>query len=152
MICFLRLGLRFPERVCYEDVVYVARLLCECGRLVTVPGPCYYYWMRTDSTINSVQTSRKQRDKYEAHKQFVAYADRHGIPLDARSATSRGAITASVFSWLKIKDNGWRIAYKLLGFIPVHWYSVRSGDGCPRAVAPGEPLVTVAFDAKRIHP
>lgn len=145
----LRLGLRFPERVCYEDVVYVSRLLCECGRLVTVPGPCYYYWMRTDSTINSVQTSRKQRDKYEAHKQFVAYADRHGIPLDARFRDITRRDFRFGISWLKIKDNGWRIAYKLLGFIPVHWYSVRSGDGSPRAVAPGEPL-TVAFDAKRI--
>ena len=39
----LRLGLRFRERVCYEDVEYTMRVLCEGGDAVTVPDVVYRY-------------------------------------------------------------------------------------------------------------
>ncbi len=145
----LRLGLRFRERVYYEDVEYVSRLLCECGPLVTVPGPCYYYWLRTDSTINGAQTARKQRDRYEAHKRFVAYADLHGIAVDGRFRDITLRDYRFGISWLKVKDNGWRITHKLLGFLPVKWRSARPDRYAERAAA-AEKGLTVAFDAKRI--
>ena len=80
----LRLGLRFRERVCYEDVEYTMRLLGEGGVLVTVPDVVYRYVVNGASITKSRQTPKKQQDKYLAHKAFVAYADARGIRLDAR--------------------------------------------------------------------
>lgn len=71
----LRLGLRFRERVCYEDVEYTMRLLGEGGVLVTVPDVVYRYVVNGASITKSRQTPKKQQDKYLAHKAFVAYVD-----------------------------------------------------------------------------
>lgn len=80
----LGIGLRFREHVVYEDVNYVMRSLCETNRLVTVPGPCYRYIAHGGSTTKSSQTVQKQRNKYDAHREFVAYADAHGLRLAPR--------------------------------------------------------------------
>lgn len=66
----LRLGLRFRERVCYEDVEYTMRLLGEGGVLVTVPDVVYRYVVNGASITKSRQTPKKQQDKYLAHKAF----------------------------------------------------------------------------------
>ena len=80
----LELGLRFEEGVQYEDVGYLARALGEMGWLVTVPGPAYHYVSRRSSTVKSRQTARKQAERYRALHDFIAYADRIGVPLQPR--------------------------------------------------------------------
>lgn len=119
----LRLGLRFRERVCYEDVEYMMRLLGECDRLVTVPGAVYHYMFNAASITKSRQTPKKQRDKYEAHKHFVAYADRIGLPL----APKYRSVTRRLFEWggvtlLKQKECDGVRTWRLFDFIPL-WRS-----------------------------
>lgn len=57
----LRLGLRFRERVCYEDVEYTMRLLGEGGVLVTVPDVVYRYVVNGASITKSRQTPKSSR-------------------------------------------------------------------------------------------
>ena len=116
----LRLGLRFRERVCYEDVEYTMRLLGEGGVLVTVPDVVYRYVVNGASITKSRQTPKKQQDKYLAHKAFVAYVDARGIRLDARfRRITRRSFGRWGLTWLKIKECGDRQTFRLFDLIPV---------------------------------
>lgn len=116
----LRLGLRFRERVCYEDVEYTMRVLGEGGRLVTVPDVVYRYMVNGASITKSRQTPKKQQDRYLAHKALVAYADVHGIPLDARfRRITRRKYDRWGLTWLKIKECGDRSTWRLFDLIPI---------------------------------
>lgn len=119
----LRLGLRFPEQVYYEDVAYVMRLLGECDRVVTVPGVAYHYMYNPASITKSRQTPKKQRDKYEAQRAFVAYADRIGLRLDSRyrSVTRRMYLFYGL-TLLKQKECDGVRTWRLFDLIPV-WRS-----------------------------
>lgn len=119
----LRLGLRFPERVYYEDVVYVMRLLGECDRVVTVPGVAYHYMYNPASITKSRQTPKKQRDKYEAQRAFVTYADRIGLRLAPRyrSVTRRMYLFCGL-TLLKQKECDGVRTWRLFDLIPV-WRS-----------------------------
>lgn len=117
-----RLGLRFREHVPYEDVEYTMRVLCEGGRLVTVPGPYYRYMVRGGSITKSVQTPQKQAARYRAHKAFVAYCDAHGIALARKHRT----LTKRYYAWfgitlLKIKDRDGLLIARLFDCLPV-WF------------------------------
>ena len=124
----LRLGLRFREQVCFEDVEYTMRVLAESGLLVTVPGTAYHYIFNSGSITKSSQTPKKQEDRYRAHKAFVAYADAHGIRLDkrrrriARRFWSLGGVTL-----LKIRECDGRETWRLFDAIPV--FFKRKSDG-----------------------
>ena len=127
----LRLGLRFRERVCYEDVEYTMRLLGEGGVLVTVPDVVYRYVVNGASITKSRQTPKKQQDKYLAHKAFVAYVDARGIRLDARfRRITRRSFGRWGLTWLKIKECGDRETYRLFDLIPVWRKRVTDKQAC----------------------
>lgn len=116
----LQMGLRFRERVCYEDVEYTMRLLGESESLVTVPDVVYRYVVNGASITKSRQTPKKQQDKYLAHKAFVAYADARGIRIDARfRRIPRRTYDRWGLTWLKVKECGDRATYRLFDLIPV---------------------------------
>lgn len=116
----LRLGLRFRERVCYEDVEYTMRVLGEGGTLVTVPDVVYRYMVNGASITKSRQTPKKQLDRYLAHKALVAYADARGIPLDARfRRVTRRVYDRWGLTWLKIKECDGRSTWRLFDLIPI---------------------------------
>lgn len=116
----LRLGLRFRERVCYEDVEYTMRVLGEGGTLVTVPDVVYRYMVNAASITKSRQTPKKQQDRYLAHKALVAYADARGIPLDARfRRVTRRVYDRWGLTWLKIKECDGRSTWRLFDLIPI---------------------------------
>ncbi|HIY14355.1 MAG TPA: glycosyltransferase [Candidatus Alistipes cottocaccae] len=126
----LDLGLRFRERVCYEDVEYMMRLLGECGRLVTVPGVVYHYMFNATSITKSRQTPKKQQDKYEAHRHFVAYADRIGLRLAPRYRS----VTRRLFEWcgvtlLKQKECDGVRTWRLFDFLPIWRTHEKEGNG-----------------------
>ena len=116
----LRLGLRFRERVCYEDVEYTMRVLCEGGDAVTVPDVVYRYVVNATSITKSRQTPKKQQDKYLAHKAFAGYMAAHGLHLDARfRRITRRTYDRWGITWLKIKECGDRQTFRLFDLIPV---------------------------------
>lgn len=120
----LRVGLRFAEGVCYEDVMFVTRALCECGRLVTVPQLSYCYVLNEQSTVKSHQTLEKQLQKYNAHKSMVHYVAQQGIeiPMRYRHITVRQYTTLFGLCLWKIKECGNRRTLRLFDLIPLwHW-------------------------------
>ena len=118
----LRLGLRFRERVCYEDVEYTMRVLCEGGCVVTVPDVVYRYMVNGASITKSRQTPKKQQDRYLAHKAFVEYMDAHGIRLDARfRRITRRTYDRWGLTWLKVKEEDSCSTYRLFDLIPIWW-------------------------------
>lgn len=116
----LKAGIRFREHAVYEDVEYLAQVLYSLGRLVTVPDAVYHYMVHGASTTKSHQSPQKQRDKFEAHKSFIAFADLHGIRIGRlfRDITRREYTLGSI-CLLKIKDNGHRLSYRLFDLLPV---------------------------------
>ncbi|WP_064975434.1 glycosyltransferase family 2 protein [Alistipes provencensis] len=118
----LRLGLRFRERVCYEDVEYTMRVLCEGGNVVTVPDVVYRYVVNATSITKSRQTPKKQQDKYLAHKAFADYMAAHGLHLDARFRhITRRTYDRWGITWLKLKECGDRQTFRLFDLIPIWW-------------------------------
>lgn len=77
-------GIRFRERAVYEDVEYLTQILAALGLLVIVPTTTYWYLVHGNSTTKSRQTPQKQLDKYNAHRQFIAFADAHGVRVAPR--------------------------------------------------------------------
>ena len=119
----LRMGLWFAEGVCYEDVMFVIRALCESNRLVTVPHLSYCYVLNAQSTVKSHQTLQKQLQKYAAHKSMVHYVTQHGIeiPMRYRHITVRQTMLLGLCLW-KIKECDNKRTLRLFDLIPLwHW-------------------------------
>lgn len=116
----LQLGLRFKEHVQYEDVEYIMQVLGELGDLVTVPGSCYHYMVRGNSTVKGRNTIEKQWNKYIAHKNFVRYADLKGLSLKQKYRS----FTKRVYGWggiclLKLKECDGVETWRLFDILPV---------------------------------
>lgn len=156
-----QLNLLFREKVCYEDVDYVVRILCESKTLVTVPDVVYWYVVNPNGITKSLQTLKKQQDKYEAHKFMVEYLDSQNVPIASkyrripkRSFMFLGICLFAIKEWKRIE---W---WLLFNGIPI-WRRrlLPSANSKPHPVANGTPRIiggsgddglTIAFDAKRI--
>lgn len=116
-----RLGLRFEEAVCYEDVMFLARVFCQMGKLVTVPDLYYMYVNQSTGITKGRQTLKKQTDKYLAHKAFVEYCAQQGIviPSSFKNLTVRFWSFMGLTT-LKIKERGSRRTWKLFDLIPIY--------------------------------
>ncbi|MBO4561657.1 MAG: HAD-IA family hydrolase [Bacteroidaceae bacterium] len=113
-------GLRFPEKVYYEDATYTFRLLCVSGRLVTVPGPQYIYIHHPGSIVHSHQTPVKQRDKYNAHKEVARIAREYGVELPAKFLNiTKRHWSLGPLCLLKIREREGVETFYLFDFIPV---------------------------------
>jgi HAD superfamily hydrolase (TIGR01509 family) len=113
-------GLRFPEKVFYEDATYTFRLLCVSGRLVTVPGPQYIYIHHPGSIVHSRQTPVKQRDKYNAHKEVARIAAKYGVQLpDKFLNITKRHWSIGPLCLLKIREREGVETFRLFDFIPV---------------------------------
>ena len=115
-----RLGLRFAQGVFYEDAVYVFRLMCGSGRLVTVPEAQYIYIHHRGSTVHSHQTPAKQLDKYRAHKEVERIASEYGVELpDKFLNITKRHWDLGPLCLLKIRERKGVETFRLFDFIPV---------------------------------
>lgn len=122
----LREGLRYREKVFYEDVYFLTMALIQSGKFVTVPDTYYSYIIRGNSTTKGTQTPKKQHDKYLAHKEFISLCDKYGIlvPRRYRNITKRFTALGPVTVW-KVKENDRYTTYRLFDFIPVWKKAIR---------------------------
>lgn len=116
-----QIGLRFEQGVYYEDVMFMARVFCEMGALVTVPHVYYMYVNQSTGITKGAQTPKKQLDKYHAHKSFVEYCRANNITIDAK----RKNITVRYWAFmgitlLKIKECKNVRTWRLFDFLPVY--------------------------------
>ncbi len=123
----VRSGIRFREYAQYEDVEYLMQVLVGLGRLVTVPGTVYHYVVHGASTTKSTQTPKKQADKYNAHKAFVAYMDSRGLALARRHRNlTRRIYSLGRLPIMKVKECDGRRSYLLFSLLPVWWRKVKN--------------------------
>ena len=119
----LGLGVRFPENCQHEDVYYLPQVLAGVEWLVTVPGPVYHYVVRRGSLMKSRQSARQQREKYKAHRFFIAYADRIGLPLaPAQRTVTKRCWSLGGWVLLRIRECDGRRTWRLFDLLPV-WRS-----------------------------
>lgn len=55
---FTQSGLRFPERIWYEDFRMATKLLCEAETIVSLDEPYYFYLQRMGSTMQNTNCER----------------------------------------------------------------------------------------------
>ncbi len=121
------MNLRFREKVCYEDVEYIMRVIAESGTMVTVPDITYHYMVNGSGITKSAQTPKKQADKYNAHKAFVAYMDSHGLALARRHRNlTRRIYSLGRLPLVKVKECDGRRSYLLFSLLPVWWCKVKN--------------------------
>lgn len=115
------LGLRFEENVCYEDVMFIARALCQMGRLVTVPDVNYIYINQSNGITKGKQTPKKQNDRYVAHLMFSKFCDQNNIYIKPKyhNVTVRywSVLGATL---LKITECRGERTWRLFDFIPLY--------------------------------
>lgn len=116
----LSTGIRFEERVQYEDVMYSSQVMAAARRLVTVPEATYRYIQRFGSTMAARQTVQQQLDRYRAAKSFVQFADRIGLKVAPKHRTFLYRVwKLGRINLLKIKECNDRQTFLLLGVLPI---------------------------------
>lgn len=117
----LESGIRFEERVQYEDVMYSSQVVAAARRLVTVPEATYHYIRRFGSTMASRQSKKQQLDRYNAAKQFVAFADRIGLKINPKQRTFVYRVwKLGRINLLKITECDGIQTYRLMGILPIY--------------------------------
>lgn len=116
----LDLGVHFRPHVAFEDVEFTMKVLCQGGRMVTVPGVCYHYRIHGDSITKSRQTPKKQRDKYKAHRRFILYVQDYGVRLSSHfvSVTYRSRSWGHLLLYT-LKCDGRQRVWRLFNLIPI---------------------------------
>lgn len=123
---FLRdAGIAFRKGVFYEDVAFFMKAFFFSGKAVYVQDIAYRYLVRGNSTTKVRQSSERQRNRYEALRDFVLFCDEKGIelPYRYRNVPVRYFSLGPVTLW-KLRSDGLRKTLYLFDFIPL--YAVRT--------------------------
>ncbi|MDR2781035.1 MAG: glycosyltransferase [Holosporaceae bacterium] len=111
--------IRFPEGKSFEDIAFTIRAIYFLGKLVTVPGTTYYYWVNYQSTTR-VMTDNKQQDLLAARQDFIEFSRKHHINCNEKWYIKRKIVyrifnipVMKVYEWETIKK------YYLFSVIPV---------------------------------
>ncbi len=113
-----RQNLKFIEGMMFEDVPFTARFLFNCGKVVTVPGVCYHYWVNPKSICRDLK-DEAQIDMLKAREDFTKFSRENHIICDERAYIKSktfyrlfGIVILKVYEWETIKK------YYLFGLIP----------------------------------
>lgn len=72
-------GIYFPERVWYEDLRTVLKLILFAERVVKLESePLYYYFQRSDSIMHTPDYGRMVKERTEAVDELITFYKRHG--------------------------------------------------------------------------
>ncbi len=113
-------GIRFQEKVMFEDIDFVARSIFASNRVVTVPGTCYRYIYNGESTVKGKETAKKQADRYITRKNFVKFAQDNGIDIPERYKNIPVKMyTINNLPVLKVKERAGVHVWRLFDLIPV---------------------------------
>ena len=75
---FLKTGIRYPDRVWYEDLRTSAKLFAAADAIVTLPDTLYRYLVRPGSITRNANISRN-REILEAFDDLLAWFDAQGL-------------------------------------------------------------------------
>lgn len=74
----LFLKIRFPDKVIYEDMRTIPRVLLPQEQIAIINCPLYYYYFREESTMNSELTTNKYNDCFDCFKEMTLYFIEYG--------------------------------------------------------------------------
>jgi glycosyltransferase involved in cell wall biosynthesis len=75
-------GLRFPEGMLYEDLLFTTEAFCAANRIALVPDVVYIWHVRRQATSLSITNrgdTRAWRDRLEAHRRIDAFLAEHKL-------------------------------------------------------------------------
>lgn len=110
---------KFSDGVYFEDVLWLPGILKKSGKLVTVPGVNYYYWVNPLSTVKQV-SAKKIIDRANSKTFIIKFFDKNGLTLAKRDRTiNRKIVYLGRIPLLKVKEYKNRETFYLFGIIPV---------------------------------
>ncbi|MBR2625444.1 MAG: glycosyltransferase [Lentisphaeria bacterium] len=110
----------FTPGVYFEDVLWLPEILKKSGRLVTVPGVNYYYWVNPDSIVKRSNSEKKIIDRINSKRFIIKFFDENGLKLTKRDRTiNRKIIYFGKIPLLKVKEYQNRETFYLLGILPI---------------------------------
>lgn len=75
-------GLRFPEGMLYEDLLFTTEAFCAANRIALVPDVVYVWHVRRQAQSLSITNRgdlRAWRDRFEAHRRIDAFLAEHAL-------------------------------------------------------------------------
>ena len=80
-------GLRFPEGMLYEDLLFTTEAYCAAKRIALVPDVVYVWHVRRQAESLSITNRgdlRAWRDRFEAHRRIDAFLTEHAARAQLR--------------------------------------------------------------------
>jgi len=110
-------GIKFPEGMYYEDMVFTPLALSRLNGLVTVPNVLYHYWKNPKSTIKK-DSDDIRGDKIEAQKNLLDFYKKNNLKLPKDYLLLKKDFY--LFGIKVLSEKKYKMCSKmyLLGFIP----------------------------------
>ena len=113
-----RQNLKFIEGMLFEDIPFTTHFLLNCGKVVTVPGVRYYYWVNPKSICRDLK-DKTQIDMLKARADFIKISRENHIICDEKVYVKSktfyklfGIVILKIYEWETIKK------YYLFGLVP----------------------------------
>lgn len=100
----------FEERVFYEDVGFVIKIIDKVNSIVTVPNIVYHYVSNSTSTIKSFHSIAKNQDKINALVGAVEFARKNNLKMQEYPIIKKRFLGLSIDYYYDKK------VYRFLGF------------------------------------
>src|SRR4051812_33642423 len=97
-------GLRFPEGLLYEDLLFTTEAYCTARRIAVIPDLVYVWHVRraaTEPSITNRADIRIWRDRFEVHRRIDAYLIGHDVGRDLVDVKHRKFLDADFVLFLR---------------------------------------------------
>lgn len=110
----------FTPNVYFEDVLWLPEVIKKSEKLVTVPGPVYYYRVNNKSIVKTTPTPKKQKDSYLAKKYIVDFFNENDLVLSEKEKNVTKCVKYCFnIPILKIKEKKYTNTVYLFSFLPI---------------------------------
>lgn len=113
-----RQNLKFIEGMLFEDIPFTTHFLFNCGKVATVPGVYYHYWVNPKSICRDLK-DKTQIDMLKARADFINFSRENHIVCDEKVYVKSktfyklfGIVILKIYEWETIKK------YYLFGLVP----------------------------------
>ncbi|MCQ2323626.1 MAG: glycosyltransferase [Paludibacteraceae bacterium] len=86
-------GLRYPEKVLYEDIAFTYKIFNRCSKVVIYALPKYHYTVRPGSIVSARYTVQRNYSYFCAEEQLMTFMVENGYQDGARHLVRRGIHT-----------------------------------------------------------
>jgi CDP-glycerol glycerophosphotransferase len=97
-------GLRFPEGLLFEDLLFTTQAYCTARRIAVVPDLVYVWNVRRDAAAPSITNRidvRNWADRFEVHRRIDAFLDDQRVASRLRVAKDRKFLDVDLHLFLR---------------------------------------------------